>query len=340
MHCVRPSERLACLVALVAGDRRARLLVPARRARGSRPHSRVDDLGLGAHQDLGPRLPGRRAAAALHRERLRGDLRPGQRPEPSRPLGRVTQFDANFDPTGEGGLMGIALSPGFDGSTNRRAFVCYSTTYRQPGGVLRRRTSPPAPSSRSRTGCPIVTGLPHSAHPQRLSRPLPTRTGALFVVHRRRRRPPPGRSRRRCSAGKILRIDQNGNPVAGQRVRRSGTREGTATHKASRSDRDRTTRTRSSTVPTSTTRSTSSSTGPNSGWNPNNGSGGLRPVEADDRRVDRARQHDDAGRGSRAASRSRRRAARSCRARSGRSWNGALVVACLDGSPTSASACW
>ena len=48
--------------------------------------------------------------------------------ERARPLGAVTQFDGAFDPTGEGGLMGIALAPGFDGAGNRRAFVCYSTT--------------------------------------------------------------------------------------------------------------------------------------------------------------------------------------------------------------------
>src|SRR5690349_7733189 len=48
--------------------------------------------------------------------------------ERARPLGAVTQFDGSFDPTGEGGLMGIALSPTFNGSTSRRAFVCYSTT--------------------------------------------------------------------------------------------------------------------------------------------------------------------------------------------------------------------
>ncbi len=32
--------------------------------------------------------------------------------DPGRPLGAVTQFDGSFDPTGEGGLMGIAFEPG------------------------------------------------------------------------------------------------------------------------------------------------------------------------------------------------------------------------------------
>ena len=45
-----------------------------------------------------------------------------------RPLGAVTQFDGAFDPGGEGGLMGIALSPGFNAGSDRRVFVCYSTT--------------------------------------------------------------------------------------------------------------------------------------------------------------------------------------------------------------------
>jgi hypothetical protein len=44
--------------------------------------------------------------------------------EPSRPMGGVTQFDRAFDPSGEGGLMGIAVSPTFNGTTDRRAFVC------------------------------------------------------------------------------------------------------------------------------------------------------------------------------------------------------------------------
>ena len=48
--------------------------------------------------------------------------------EKGRPMGAVTQFDGAFDPGGEGGLMGIALSPGFNAGTDRRVFVCYSTT--------------------------------------------------------------------------------------------------------------------------------------------------------------------------------------------------------------------
>ena len=67
--------RLLAVVALVAGVAAA-CTVPAGRARGARPaHARR--LGGGAHQDLGRRLPGQRAAPALHRERLGGRSSPG-----------------------------------------------------------------------------------------------------------------------------------------------------------------------------------------------------------------------------------------------------------------------
>jgi glucose/arabinose dehydrogenase len=46
--------------------------------------------------------------------------------ETRRVLGHVSSFDGGFDPSGEGGLMGIAVDPNW--SVNQRAYVCYSAS--------------------------------------------------------------------------------------------------------------------------------------------------------------------------------------------------------------------
>ena len=48
--------------------------------------------------------------------------------EPARVLGAVSTFDGSFDDTGEGGLMGVAISPGYNASSDRHVFACYSTS--------------------------------------------------------------------------------------------------------------------------------------------------------------------------------------------------------------------
>ncbi len=68
-------------------------------------------------------------------------------------LGQVSSFDS-FDPSGEGGLMGLAIDPNW--TTNHRAYVCYSTPTDNRVASL---------SLDSATGVsnwhPIITGIPH-----------------------------------------------------------------------------------------------------------------------------------------------------------------------------------
>jgi hypothetical protein len=101
--------------------------------------------------------------------------------DPGRPLGAVTQFDGGFDPSGEGGLMGIALSPAFNGITDRRAFVCYSTT--TDNRVARFDVNLDAGAFVALSGwTPVVTGLPHAGFHNGCRVGLQPGTGAIARV--------------------------------------------------------------------------------------------------------------------------------------------------------------
>ncbi len=173
--------------------------------------------------------------------------------DPARPMGTVSQFDGAFDPSGEGGLMGIALSPGFDGSTNRRAFVCYSTS--TDNRVARfdvdyfaatRRLALQLDADRHRP--------PPCDVPQRVPRALPTRDGRAVRDHGRRWLRDRAavdlgaRVARRCGSTRTA------TRGPGTRPAHAGTRAVTATRKALRSALGPTTRTPSNTDPMSTTR--------------------------------------------------------------------------------------
>lgn len=129
-----------------------------------------------------------------------------------RPLGAVTQFDGAFDPTGEGGLMGIALSPGF-GSTDSRAFVCYSTS--TDNRVARFDVNFGAgPFVSLGNWTTIVTGLPHASFHDGCRVRFQPGTGALFVSTGDGATGTAPQSTT-VLGGKILRIDQNGAPWPG-----------------------------------------------------------------------------------------------------------------------------
>jgi glucose/arabinose dehydrogenase len=133
--------------------------------------------------------------------------------DPARPLGAVTQFDGSFDPSGEGGLMGIAISPGFDLTTNRRVFVCYSTT--SDNRVARFDLDfGAAPMSAISNWTPIVTGLPHASFHDGCRVRFQPGTGALFVSTGDGGSATAPQSTT-VAGGKILRIDENGAPWPG-----------------------------------------------------------------------------------------------------------------------------
>ena len=132
--------------------------------------------------------------------------------EPARPLGTVATFDS-FDPTGEGGLMGIAFDPGYNATTNKHAYVCYSTP--ADNRVARFDLDEFAgPGARITNWTPIVTGIPHNSFHDGCRVRFQPGTGALFVST--------GDAGSATApqdpaslGGKVLRIDTNGNPWPG-----------------------------------------------------------------------------------------------------------------------------
>jgi glucose/arabinose dehydrogenase len=132
--------------------------------------------------------------------------------ERARVLGAVQQFDSGFDPSGEGGLMGIAASPGFNGSTDRRVFVCYSTT--TDNRVARFDVDYNQPFNGISNWQPIVTGLPHNVFHDGCRVRFQPGTGALFVTTGDAGSGPAPQSTT-VLGGKVLRIDQDGNPWPG-----------------------------------------------------------------------------------------------------------------------------
>ncbi len=133
--------------------------------------------------------------------------------ETGRPLGSVQQFDGTFDPGGEGGLMGIAVSPGFNATSNRHVFVCYSTTADNRVVRFDVNTSAP-PMTAISNWTPIVTGLPHASFHDGCRVRFQPGTGALFVSTGDGGTAT-GPQSTTVLAGKILRIDENGAPWPG-----------------------------------------------------------------------------------------------------------------------------
>ncbi|HLM19352.1 MAG TPA: PQQ-dependent sugar dehydrogenase [Acidimicrobiia bacterium] len=250
--------------------------------------------------------------------------------ERARPLGAVTQFDSTFDPTGEGGLMGIALSPGFDGSTNHRAFVCYSTT--SDNRVARFDVNYAAGAFGALSNwTPIITGLPHSSIHDGCRVRFQPGTGALFVTTGDATTAT-GPQSTTVLAGKILRVDQDGNPWPGNA---SGARWYTRGHRNPQGLAFRP----GSNDPYSIEHGPDVNdevnklvNGANSGWNPVNGSGGYDQSKAmTDTSIEPGKTMTPVWQSGGVTV-----------APSGgtflsgvqwKNWDGALVVACLDGSP-------
>jgi glucose/arabinose dehydrogenase len=133
--------------------------------------------------------------------------------EPARVLGTVSTFDAGFNNSGEGGLMGIAIDPGYDAGSNKRAYVCYSTT--SDNRVARFDLDPfAAPDARISNWTPIVTGMPHNDFHDGCRVRFQPGSGALFVTMGDAGLAT-GPQSPTVLAGKVLRIDTNGNPWPG-----------------------------------------------------------------------------------------------------------------------------
>jgi aldose sugar dehydrogenase len=249
--------------------------------------------------------------------------------DPARPMGTVSQFDHTFDPSGEGGLMGIALSPGF-GSTDERAFVCYSTT--TDNRVVRFDVDYFAPPNASLSNwTPIVTGLPHATFHDGCRLRFQPGTGALFVTTG-----DGGSATAPQSAtvlgGKTLRIDQDGNPWPGNV---SGARWYTRGHRNPQGLAFRPGSNDPYAIehgPDVNDEVNKLVNGANGGWNPNDGSGGY----------DQSKPMTDPSLEPGNTMTPVWQSGGVTVAPSGgtflsgtqwKNWNGALVVACLDGSP-------
>ena len=252
--------------------------------------------------------------------------------EKGRPMGAVTQFDGTFDPGGEGGLMGIALSPGFNAGTDRRVFVCYSTT--SDNRVARfdlDLLGPPYTAISNWT--PIVTGHPHASSPRRLPGAVPARDRRAVREHGRRGDRDPRHSRPPCWAARSSRVDMNGAPWPGNV---SGSRWCTRGHRNPQGLAFRP----GSNDPYSVEHGPDVNdevnklvNGANSGWNPNNG-GGI---------YDQSKPMTDFALEPGNTMTPVWQSGGVTVAPSGgtflsgpqwRAWDGAVVVACLDGSPS------
>jgi glucose/arabinose dehydrogenase len=168
--------------------------------------------------------------------------------------------------------MGIALSPGFS-STDRRVFVCYSTS--SDNRVVRFDLDlTAAPSTAISNWTPIITGLPHSSVHDGCRVRFQPATGALFVSTGDGA-VATGPQSSTVLAGKILRVDQDGNPWPGNA---SGARWYTRGHRNPQGLAFRP----GSNDPYSIEHGPDVDDevnklvdGANSGWNPNNGAGGY-----------------------------------------------------------------
>jgi glucose/arabinose dehydrogenase len=91
-------------------------------------------------------------------------------------LGLVAEFDPTFDPTGEGGLMGLAVDPNW--SSNHRAYACYSTSV---DNRLASFTLNPAANPAISNWKVVVDDIPHNSFHDGCRVRFQPGTGALFV---------------------------------------------------------------------------------------------------------------------------------------------------------------
>ena len=250
--------------------------------------------------------------------------------EPARVLGTVAAFDATFDKTGEGGLMGIAFSPGYDAGSDRHVFACYSTT--SDNRVVRFDLDMfAAPGARITNWTVIVSGLPHFTYHNGCRVRFQPGTGALFVSTGDGASATAPQSTT-VLGGKILRIDQNGAPWPGNA---SGARWYTRGHRNPQGIAFRP----GSNDPYSIEHGPDVNdevnrlvNGANGGWNPNDGAGNYTQSNPmTDPSLDPGNTMTPVW-----ASGGVTVAPSGGTFVSGaqwKAWNGALVVACLDGSP-------
>ena len=239
-------------------------------------------------------------------------------------FGQVQTFAASpaFDNTGEGGLMGIAIDPNW--SSNRRAYVCYSTTV---DNRVARFTLDPASSTPIADWTPIVTGIPHNTFHDGCRVRFQPGTGALFVST--------GDAALRTGpqsdtvlAGKILRIDTDGNPWPGNV---SGQRWYTKGHRNPQGIAFRPGNNQPFSIehgPDVNDEVNQLTNGGNAGWNPDNGSAYDQSKPMTDPAIATIFPTWASGGVTVAPS-----GGTFLSGAKWRNWDGALVVACLDGSP-------
>jgi glucose/arabinose dehydrogenase len=239
-------------------------------------------------------------------------------------LGQVQTFATSpaFDNSGEGGLMGIALDP--DWTNNHRAYVCYSTT--ADNRVARFTLDPAAPTPVA-NWTPIVTGIPHNVIHNGCRVRFQPGTGALFVstgdagVRT-------GPQSDTVLAGKILRIDTDGNAwpgnVGGQLWYTKGHRNPQGL--AFRPGTDQPFSVEHG--PDVNDEVNQLTNGGNAGWNPDNGSTYDQSKSMTDPTIATIFPTWASGGITVAPS-----GATFLSGTKWKAWDGALVVACLDGSP-------
>jgi glucose/arabinose dehydrogenase len=250
--------------------------------------------------------------------------------ETARLLGSVSQFDGTFDPTREGGLMGIALSPTFNATTDRRVFVCYSTT--TDNRVVRFDLDySAAPNTAISNWTPIITGIPHAPFHNGCRVRFQPGTGALFVTTGDGMLATGPQSTTELS-GKILRVDQDGNPWPGNA---SGSRWYTRGHRNPQGIAFRPGSNDPYSLehgPEVDDEANKLVNGANGGWNPDDGAGGYdqsKPMT--DTTLEPGNTMTpvwQSGGVTVAPS-----GATFLSGPQWKAWDGALVVACLDGSP-------
>ena len=173
-------------------------------------------LGDRPQQDLGHRLPDRAGSRPSTPRTTPGRSSPGgATPRRRRPLGAVTQFDGTFDPGGEGGLMGIALSPGFNAG-QRPAGRSSATRPRPTTGWSRFDLNLlAAPVHRHQQLDADRHRPPARRLPQRLPGAVPARHRRAVREHGRRRERRPRRSRPPCWAARSSASTRTASPWPG-----------------------------------------------------------------------------------------------------------------------------
>jgi glucose/arabinose dehydrogenase len=252
--------------------------------------------------------------------------------ETRRVLGDVHTFDAGFDPSGEGGLMGIAVDPNW--TVNQRAYVCYSAAGSSGTGVNRVAsfTVNPDVSPAVANWHVIIDDIPHNTFHDGCRVRFAPGTDQLFVStgDAGQATAPQDDS---SLGGKILRVQvtTNGTKAIAYPGNTSGQLWYTKGH---RNPQGIAFRPGTSQVfddehgPDVNDEVNLLTPGGNAGWNPNNGAGGYdqsQPMTGPTATIIPTWQSGGvtvAPSGSTFLSGSK-----------WRNWDGALVVACLDGSP-------